>query len=97
MRKSLDQIKFTGHAVQRMFERRIQPSHIRTIVESGEVISDYPNDVPFPSCLILGFLERRAIHVVAAFDDSTSTCHIVTVYEPDPEQWSDDFRTRRSK
>jgi hypothetical protein len=66
MRKSLDQIKFTGHAVQRMFERRIQPSHIRTIVESGEVISDYPNDVPFPSCLILGFLEHRAIHVVAA-------------------------------
>jgi len=40
MRKSLDQITFTSHAVQRMFERRIQPSHIRTIVESGEVISD---------------------------------------------------------
>ena len=46
--------------------------------------------------LVVGFLGDRPIHIVVAFDDPTKTCHIVTVYEPDPGQWSDDFRTRRS-
>ena len=35
---------------------------------SGEVISEYPDDVPFPSCLILGFVGTRPIHVVTARD-----------------------------
>jgi hypothetical protein len=78
-----DRVMFTGHAVQRMFERRIQKEQIRDLLQSGEVIAEYPNDVPLPSSLLLG-------------NDPTKTCHIVTVYEPDPGQWSDDFRTRRS-
>ena len=94
MRKSLDQIKFTGHAVQRMFERRIQPSHIRTIVESGEVISDYPNDVPFPSCLILGFTSaNRPLHLQCSYPTRPLVV-IITLYEPDPRRW-DELRTRR--
>jgi hypothetical protein len=90
-----DRLIFTGHAVQRMFERRIQKEQIRDLLQSGKVIAEYPNDVPFPSSLILGFLRDRPIHIVVAFDDLTKTCHIVTVYEPDPDQWSDDFRTRK--
>ena len=92
-----DRVMFTGHAVQRMFERRIQKEEIRYLLQSGEVIAEYPNDLPLPSSLLLGFLGDRPIHIVVAFDDSTKTCHIVTVYEPDPGQWSDDFRTRRSQ
>jgi len=91
-----DRVVFTGHAVQRMFERRIQKGQIRDLLQSGEVIADYPNDFPFPSSLLLAFLGDRPIHMVVAFDDLTRTCHIVTVYEPDPSHWSDDFRTRRS-
>ena len=90
-----DRVVFTGHAVQRMFERRIQKDHIRDLLQTGEVIADYPDNVPFPSSLILGFLGNRPIHIVVAFDGLTKTCHIVTVYEPDPGHWSDDFRTRR--
>ena len=86
-----DRVMFTGHAVQRMFGRRIQKDQIRDLLQSGEVIAEYPNDVPLPSSLLLGFLGNRPIHIVVAFDG-----HIVTVYEPDPAQWSDDFRTRRS-
>ena len=91
-----DRVVFTGHAVQRMFERRIQKDQILDLLKSGEVIADYPNDVPLPSSLILGFLGNRPVHIVVAFDAVTKTCHIVTVYEPDPGQWTDDFRMRRS-
>ena len=52
------------------------------MLQSGEVIAEYPNDVPLPSSLLLGFLGDRPIHIVVAFDDPTKTCHIVTVYEP---------------
>ena len=78
------------------FDARIQKEQIRDVLQSGEVIAEYPNDVSLPSSLLLGFLGDRPIHIVVAFDDPTKTCHIVTVYEPDPGQWSDDFRTRRS-
>ena len=64
-----DHVMFTGHAVQRMFERRIQKGQIRDLLESGEVIAEYPNDVPLPSSLLLGFLGDRPIRMVVAFDD----------------------------
>jgi hypothetical protein len=40
-----EEIIYTGYAVTRMFERSIQTSDIRHVIESGEIISDYPNDI----------------------------------------------------
>lgn len=36
----------------------------------------------------------RSLHVVRVVDDARKKERIVTVYEPDPELWSDDFRRR---
>ena len=35
----------------------------------GDVISDYPDDKPFPSMLIFGFIEKRPVQVVLAYDN----------------------------
>ena len=40
-----DRVMFTGHAVHSMFERRIQKEQIRYLLQSGEVIAEYPNDI----------------------------------------------------
>lgn len=45
---------FSGHAVQRMFEREISPAEVREVLKSGETINEYSNDNPYPSKLILG-------------------------------------------
>ena len=37
---------------------------------------------------------QRPIHVVLAYDPSTRTDIVVTAYEPDPELWNDDFKSR---
>jgi hypothetical protein len=37
----------------------------------------------------------RPLHVVVVVDDAHEEERIVTVYEPDPEQWSSDYRRRR--
>ena len=91
-----DQITVSGHAVRRMFERRINRDEVREVVASGEVIAEYPEDLPFPSILLLAIVRGRALHVVVAEDVATHTCYIVTVYPPDSALWDSDFKTRKS-
>jgi hypothetical protein len=44
---------FRVHAAQRMFWRRISVDDVRHVLDTGEIIKDYPDDKPFPSMLIL--------------------------------------------
>ena len=37
----------------------------------------------------------RPLHVVVVVDDENEEERVVTVYEPDPDQWSSDYRRRR--
>ena len=85
---------FRVHAIQRMFQHRISEEDVRRVVESGETIRDYPDDTPYPSRLMLGWLESRPVHVVAAEDAESGKTFIITAYEPDPELWDSDFRRR---
>ena len=88
-------IVFSGHALRRMFEWKIGGEDVAAVVGTGEAIMEYPEDKPFPSCLMLGYPRGRPIHVVAALDPATGTCHVITAYEPDPAVWQSDFRARR--
>jgi len=78
-----------------MFERAVSPALVLSIISKGEVIASYPDDVPFPSVLLLGFDGQRPLHLVVARDQKSGLCFVVTVYLPDPDVWSEDFRTRR--
>ena len=88
---------FSGHAVQRMFERGIGRDGVEEVVAGGEAIAEYPDDSPYPSRLMLGHADGRPIHVVVAVDLATGTCIVITVYEPRPVKWKSDFRTRRAE
>ena len=89
-------IIFRVHAVQRMFERKIDEEDVRHVIRTGETIEDYPADQPYPSRLILGRRNRRPLHVVAAYNNDDDQIIIITVYEPDPAQWTADFRRRKT-
>ena len=88
------EIIFRLHAVQRMFERNISEIEVREVIEAEDVIERYPDDLPFPSRLLLGFANHRPLHVVATQSESGATV-IITVYKPAPEQWEQGFRRRR--
>ena len=92
-----ERLVFSGHAVQRVFERAISVEDVREVVERGELIAAYPDDTPYPSSLLLGFVHGRPLHVVAALDQANATCYVITAYVPDPGQWADDFRARRAR
>lgn len=87
--------KFSGHAVQRLFERKLTKQAVTDVITTGEIIAEYPNDSPYPSYLILGFVSGRALHVVVAFDKQTRLCYIISAYEPNTKQWGKDFKTRK--
>lgn len=89
------EIEFSGHSLRRMFERSIAAEAVTSIVASGETITEYPEDTPYPSKLLLGSWRGRRLHVVVAFDEGSGKCVIVTVYEPDFRRWAEEFKTRR--
>ncbi|MBI5116193.1 DUF4258 domain-containing protein, partial [Candidatus Poribacteria bacterium] len=75
--------------------RRVEKNEVRAVINTGQIIAEYPNDNPFPSCLMLATVRGRPLHVVVAVANKNRRCHIVTIYVPDPAKWSDDFKTRR--
>lgn len=79
-----------------MFERRITEDDVRHVLEHGAVIEDYPDDVPYPSRLILGWCGERPVHLVVACNADDDEDIIVTVYQPEGSLWTSDF-TRRQK
>ncbi len=48
-----NKIAFKTHAILRMQERKISAKEIKYIFCNGEIIADYKDDFPLPSCLIL--------------------------------------------
>lgn len=87
---------FRRHALERMAERNISRVDVESVVEGGEVIREYADDTPYPSRLMLGWRDDRPLHVVAADDDTTNETYIITVYEPDPDVWEEDFRSKKT-
>ena len=83
------------HAVQRMFERRISVANVRHVLESGEMIEDYSDEMPAPGGLMAGKRGQRPLHVVVAENPPLGELVVITVYEPDPAVWQAGFRNRK--
>jgi hypothetical protein len=93
-------LKLRKHAHERCFQRGISRGEVRRVLKTGETIQEYPDDTPLPSYLVLGWVEteagERPLHVVAADDEKEDVTYAITVYEPDPDLWTDDFREKQS-
>ena len=78
-----------------MFERGIAEAEVQKVLSEGEEIAAYPDDLPYPSRLLLGWRGDRPLHVVVAYNARDDEQIVITVYEPDPAQWEDGFRRRK--
>ncbi len=89
------QYEFSKHAVDQTLLRDIAVGELEDAIASrSEIIEDYPDDKYGPSCLILGFTKAgRPLHVQCSYP-SRPLVKIITVYQPDPDQWTD-LRVRR--
>ena len=91
-----ENIILTEHARNRLIERNIKMQDVIKGIETGEIIKQYEDDKPFPSCLILGMsINNKYLHVVVSMNDNY--IHLITAYFPNLEQWEPDFKTRRER
>jgi hypothetical protein len=76
-----------------MAERGIREEDVASVIANGREIENYPDDKPYPSRLMLGWVQGKPLHVVAA--SAEREIIVITVYEPDPAQWDAGFERRR--
>ena len=82
------------HSRRRMNERGILLRDVMYAVEHGEIIEQYPEDYPFPSCLIFGVtIAGKYLHAVVSLDDGH--IYLITAYYPSETDWESDMKTRR--
>lgn len=87
-------IVMTAHVIKRCDERGIDSDSIKNVIMHGEIIRQYEDDKPFPSCLLLGMaVDNKYIHVVVASDGIS--IYIITAYYPNLDEWESDFKTRK--
>lgn len=92
-----NRIRITDHADEEAQADNLSFEEIFISVLQGEIIEDYPDDEPYPSCLIYGkTFSKEPIHSVWAYNQKNKWTVLITVYRPDPNRWID-WRTRRLK
>ena len=89
-------IRWTGHILKRLMQRGIFQASVVQAIRSGEIIEQYSDDYPYPSCLLLGTTEAgEALHIVCGIGEGE--VWLITAYHPDPDEWESDLKTRRAK
>lgn len=84
---------FSAHGSDRAAKRAIRAAEIEQAITSAEVIEDYPDDKYGPSCLMFGRTNHnRPLHIQVGY---STIIKIITVYEPSPDEWEDDLKTRK--
>ena len=89
-------ILWTQHCLQIMQERDISRVDVKNGIATGEIIEDYPDDYPNPSCLIFGYnVNVHILHIVVGCDNIN--IYIITAYYPDTKKFENDLKTRRKR
>ena len=89
-----EKIRWTNHIVVRLLQRNITQDDVLNTLLNGEIIEEYENDYPYPSCLIYGLtINEEIIHVVCGYNEEE--LWIITAYHPNTKEWNKDMKTRK--
>ncbi|MCH8156485.1 MAG: DUF4258 domain-containing protein [Nitrospinae bacterium] len=91
----IKRIVFARHALTQIFKRSISIDEVEAVISHYEIVAEYPDDTPFPSRLVLGFVEQKPLHVVLGYDEKDKIGYVVTAYRPDSSQWEPSFIRKR--
>ena len=87
-----NRMRITDHADEEAQADNLSFDEIFGSVLRGEVVEDYPDDWPYPSCLICGeTFDGDPVHSVWAYNEENGWAVLVTVYRPDPDRWIGSF------
>jgi hypothetical protein len=81
----------------RLQQRGLTAGMIRDAMATLEILEAYPEDKYLPSFLVRGESEGCVFHTQIATDAAGDDIRIVTMYAPDPNEWDEGLRFRRSR
>ncbi len=89
--------KWSRHALNELAAEPVTVEEVETALRQAEVIERYPSQHRYlPDCLTLIFVtSEMPLHCVVALDQIQDYILIVTVYQPNAEEWENDCRTRK--
>lgn len=91
-----EKILWSAHAIRKLRIEGLKKAAVENALKTCELVEDYPTEGrPLPDCLVLGFEGDRPLHIVTAIDEDFDRIFIVTVYQPLPERWEDDWKRRK--
>lgn len=80
--------RISDHADEESHSDQLSFEDVVFSVRHGEIIESYPEDKPFPSCLVYGRTDKNEpVHSVWAYHKNKDASVLVTVYRPDPKRW----------
>lgn len=88
-----ESIEMTRHVLDRCLQRNIKYADVKNCILNGEIIENYPDDYPYPSCLVLSIMTQQPLHIVVGLGENK--LWIITAYYPNPKKWAEDYKTRR--
>ena len=57
-------IRWTNHILIRLLQKNINQVDVEQALLNGEIIEEYEDDYPYPSCLVYGIsLKNKILHV----------------------------------
>ncbi len=88
-------VQWSEHARKRSAKRGFTPDGVLAVLASGEIIEEYPESRSFPAALLLGFVGKRPLHVVAALDPDAQASVYHHGVRPTLDKFEADWKTRR--
>ena len=89
-------VRITDHADEEAQSDKLTFDEIYFSVLHGEIIEQYRDDRPYPSCLVYGrTFGGDAVHSVWAYNELSEWVVLITVYRPDPDKWVE-WRERKN-
>lgn len=92
--EDIDNIIITNHMYKRLSDGNIKFDDVQNVLLYGEIIEQYPNDYPYPSCLELGTtINNKPLHICVGL--GKNKLWIITGYYPKLDKWENDLKTRK--
>jgi hypothetical protein len=90
-----DRLILTWHVNIRMTGRSISLEKIMEAASTYEIIECYPEDKYFPSYLVYACCGQRVLHVLFGADVPNRNVRLITVYDPEENEWDGDLKRRK--
>jgi len=92
--KSLETLLWRVHARHKAEKGGISESGLEDALRKGfQVVEHYSDDPLGESTLVLTHVDKKPVHVVLS--PRKGFCYLITVYLPDKDKWTEDFKRRK--